>query len=240
MSYARIALRLAALEALCPQTAIEANTGYPTYAGVNVFDTRLRPLTRDEQRLMRYALSVYVNDDKAETAHRGGIPFKRTLGLEVVLMVIGASNEEAMLEAHTDALDGQVRYALLYGAKGFQFRQLTGNLILNIESETERGAEEAMMSITRVLRFECEVPDDQFDLNPESVATGAARIPEPLFGVLAGLSGGAFAQSIGVSLQNGAPLIPVLPALAEVGLIIDPDPPSATGDTIVASVTLPT
>jgi hypothetical protein len=113
-------------------------------------------------------------------------------------------------------------------------------LILNIESETERGAEEAMMSITRVLRFECEVPDDQFDLNPESVATGAARIPEPLFGVLAGLSGGAFAQSIGVSLQNGAPVIPVLPALAEVGLIIDPDPPSATGDTIVASVTLPT
>jgi hypothetical protein len=240
MSYTRIALRLAALEALCPQSAIEANAGFPTYAGGNVFDTRLRPLTRDEQRTMRYALSVYVNDDKAEPAHRGGIPFKRTLGLDVVLMVIGASNEEAMLEAHIDALDGQVRHALFYGAKGEPFRKLFGNLILGIESETERGAEEAMMSVTRTLRFECEVPDDQFDLNPASAPSGAARIPEPLFGVLSSLSNGAFAQSIGVALQNGAPVMPVLPDLTTVGIVIDPDAPSAAGDTIIASVTLPT
>lgn len=240
MSYAALALRLATVEALCPTRSIAENKPFPTGAGKLVYDSRLRPLDANEAAHNKAGIFVYT-DDAAVTsgAGSGGPPFRAVIDLVLVLIIAGPAAKEAQTEARLDALEGQAFATLFYGPSGSIWRRLTGSRVAKVEVETERSAEEHAVILIRTLRLACQVTFDCVDLNPATAPTGADRIPEPLKGVLASLSETSYGKQIGLLLQNGAPVMPVLPTFETMDLGIDVHGPADGAADVSIAIGIP-
>lgn len=240
MSYAALALRLAAVEALCPTKSIAENKPFPTDAGKLVYDSRLRPLDANEAAHNKAGIFVYTDDAALSSgAGHGGPPFRAVVDLVLVLIIAGPAAKEAQTEARLDALEGQAFATLFYGPSGSIWRRLTDSRVAKAEVETERSAEEHAVILIRTLRLACQVPFDCVDLNPSTVPVGADRIPEPLKGVLASLASTAYGKQIGLSLQNGAPVMPVLPSFETMDMGIDAHSPADGAADVSLAIDIP-
>jgi hypothetical protein len=235
MSYAALALRLATVEALRPTAALPGGP-FPTDAGRLVYDSRLRPLDEAEAGASYAAIFAYTDDaDVISGDPRGGPPFQAMIGLVLVFIVGAPANEEARAEARLDALSGQILATLFYGPSAALWRKLTGSKVTKAEMETERSSEERAIILIRTMRLACEVPFDCVDLNPATAPIGPDRLPEPLRGVLAGLAATSYGQAIGLALQGGAPVLPVLPRLEGIDMDFEAhSPPQGAADASVS------
>lgn len=172
------AMRLAAVEALCPTGSLISGTGFPTLAGARVFDSRtvaLDDLAEDSP--WTPSLSIYSEGVNAEPY---GDIAPSTHGRVMADLVIvaelsvressdgedgdyaeaAASDPEARILL--DALCAQVRKRLVYDPEGFDFRS---GLVASVDqlriepfSIPQFGIRLCRMTMT----FRCQIADDQF------------------------------------------------------------------------------
>lgn len=227
MSYAILALRLAAVEGLCPSAAIAGDKPFPTIAEKLVFDSRLRPLDVNEAKNRAASIFVYTDDaDLLSGAGQGGPPYRALAQLVLVMIVAGPAAQEPLVEARLDGLGGQVLATLFFGPSASLWRKLTSQRVSKIDIETERSAEENSVILIRTMKLHCQIPFDCVDLNPATAPVGPDRVPEPLKSILAGLAATSYGKKIGLSLEAGAPVMPVLPTFdgMDVGFDVNSPP----------------
>ena len=139
------AVRLVAIEILCPTAANLAGTGFPTLAGKRVFDSRA-PLLEEIDRAQDYTPVISLYTRRGATAPRGAasdyVDFETTTVLEVVAeLATVVRDAEARpgqdpdyVDAMADgdpaarlvlaALAGQIRFLLTRSAQGAAWRRL--------------------------------------------------------------------------------------------------------------------
>jgi hypothetical protein len=181
------ALRLAAIEILCPTAAIAADSGYPTRAGARVFDSRAVALEDiDPTKAFTPVLSLYTNKSgvKLRGPHAAAGDTNADAVLEIIAELAVVSGDEggefadAMASDDPDArlvlaaLCAQVRWILERSQQGGLWRQLVRQIT---ETEFEPFAvPEIGMRWQRVtIRMHCEIRDDDFDMTD-------GGLPEPI------------------------------------------------------------
>jgi hypothetical protein len=247
MSLARLALRLAAVEALCPWSAIQGGP-YPTPAGPRVYDSRQQPIDGLSDLETKPILIVYTEDD-ASTPYEGA---RRNADEQIVVLVV----EEmiaAKAEVEFDAPDGSKstigtlvspisdpQQEMLLDLLEAAVRRLLDTRnempssaalarvameIRRVESQPQRADDKATRLAARTLKLHIKVKPDAWPTSPAVPApTGLTALPEPLRSVAAVLDpasdGGQACAAIAV-LVPGAPPAPV--ALAGIGITTDVD-----------------
>jgi hypothetical protein len=187
------AVRLAALEVLCPTAALAGDEDFPTLAGAKVFDSRL-PGIDDLDRDAKFTpvLALFSTDSTVQprgpAADMGDTDPRAVLEI-VAELAVAARDEDGTFFADAMAADdwdarlvlaalvAQVRRLLAYDERGRLFRRF----VRQVERVTEETFAIPQLGARwhRVtMRFELSVPDDEFD--------DAAGLPEPLR-TLAGL-----------------------------------------------------
>jgi len=246
----RLALRLATKEAMAPLAlhAAPNESNWPTLAGQYVFDSEIGPIDDLKDELARPVAVIYTGDDRGQSkSNRGGPPFEHFVDLEIQISMVmkeTADNAEGYsvgfpftsseMEASLDAFESQVKFALFVSEAGQLFRDLTGMVIENFDSEVLRYGEEKLPLAARILKMRVRVADDCFDAAPD--ATGVNRLPQPLRGVILALGGDAFVDAIKTNLGNAAPLAPALEAFGVDLNIFAKEPPAEIPDDAEASV----
>lgn len=195
------ALRLAAVEALCPTAALEADDGYPTLAGRNVFDSRQITVDEvDREAAWTPALSVFTED--VEIVRRGNAAPSTNGSASVDLIVTvelcrcSADENPPDVEILDDgdpkarlflgALCAQVRKALVYAPKGVAFRRLMAG-VSTISIQPFSLPQYDLRLMCNVMTFRCDIADDKF--------TDAAGLPEPMASLLAEMPEGSYARA---------------------------------------------
>lgn len=187
------AARLAALEVLCPTSAIAADAGYPTLAGSRVFDSRLVGIDDlDPDAKFTPVLAVFTSDTssapRGEAASYGDNAAQCALEIVVELAVAstdedGAPFADAMPADDWDArlvlaaLCGQVRRLLEFDERGYLFRRFVRQ-ILRWDEEAFAVPQLGARWHRVTMRATLSLPDDEF--------TEAAGLPGTL-GALASL-----------------------------------------------------
>lgn len=187
------AARLAALEVLCPASALAGASAFPTLARDRVFDSRLVGID-DLDRDAAYTPCLALFTADAQSTPRGEIgAYDDAEGrstLEIVAELAVAGSDEAG-EPYADAMPaddwdarlvlaalcGQVRRSLQHDERGRLFRRFVRRVI-GISEETFAIPELGARWHRVTMRFELSLPDDVF--------TDAAGLPQPL-AQLAGL-----------------------------------------------------
>lgn len=239
MSLSRLALRLAAVEALCPAASI-ASGRFPTLAGSRVFDSRMdafEALAEDEQG--HPVIFVYTEQSRAVPYGGGKLGSKEHFvdlvieaGIAVASTIIVKAPDgtetpqgdidfpvsdrqtEALLDVH-EALIRRVFDKRAANPDGLFFKVAMD--VQSIESDPLRDADKTTRLALRTIRFECKVKAEAWPeptLDPV-VLTGLDRLPEPLRTVANGLPAGP-ARTLCASL---APLMPDAFGLSDLATI---------------------
>lgn len=235
MSLARLALRLATVEALCPTASLLADGPWPTLAKKHVFDLRIDPIEDLKIGEDCPIICVYTEHDDGKAGQmRGGPPFLLTIDLVFEFSVIVRVAEEAEpnvfaaaypftdpeLETSLDLLEAQIKFILLYAPAGEIWRKVSRSRVHNPRSAVHRTSEEGARLARRTMTWKVEVEDDEFNPDPTAILTGFAILPRPLRGVAEMLPKGSYGRKVIAGLVNEptAPQMPVRTMLETVGL----------------------
>lgn len=208
MSLARLALRLAAIEALCP--AANISTGpYPTLAGNQVYDSRITPIA-DADGWREFLASiegqpvVTVYTEEHETDPTSGeYPADRDIVDLVVETLIASAGEietanpdgttskigsldaavtDAQREAALDTLEAQIR-ALIDPASGVSpapYSKVARELH-HVKSAPVRDGARVSRIAARTLTFKLRIAHERaYSTPPAGVDPDIAGLPEPL------------------------------------------------------------
>jgi hypothetical protein len=248
---ARLALRLAAIEALAP-SALAATGPWSTMAGPRVYDSRQDPIDGLDASETRALLVVYTEADIAKPYGSGQTrPDDTTVDLIVEAMIatrgsiivdqpdgstttVGSVDQpvtDQYHEALVDMLEATVRRRLLGGDADDNarlFRQVAVG-ILHVESVSQRVADRTIRLAGRTMTFKCKVRADTW---PTTTQTGLSRLPEPLASVAKALPAGA-ALDLCTALAASVPAPVTAPALVGVDLYVagDRTPNASNPDT---------
>ncbi|MBY5804086.1 hypothetical protein HFN52_10800 [Rhizobium leguminosarum] len=189
------ALRLAAIEILCPTTAAIAGSGFPTLAGRAVFDSRAAPV-EDLNRKAPYTpvLSLYTPESgfalRAEAASADDTVADAVLDVVAELAVVNQDEDGEFADAMaaTDpearlvlaALCAQVRYLLDRSQAGGLWRVLVSHII-KVELETFALPQVGLRWQRVTMRFHCGIRDDDFDMDgglPQPIRRLYEALPE--------------------------------------------------------------
>ena len=198
---ARSALRLSAMEALCPTAAVVSGVGFPTLAQHRVFDSRQILVGElDADVAWTPCLSVYTEDTLV--VRRGGISTSTIGDATTDLIVVaeiaeratdaGGDYAEAVIEGDAkmrltlEALGAQVRKVLTTSERGAGLRRVL-KAITSIKIEPFALPEYGVRMLRDVLIFNCEIADDKY--------TDEAGLPEPLKRVAEDLPEGSYAKA---------------------------------------------
>ena len=201
------AVRLVAIEILCPTAANLAGTGFPTLAGKRVFDSRA-PLLEEIDREQGYTPVISLYTRRGATAPRGAasnyVDFEATTVLEVVAeLATVVRDAEARpgqdpdyVDAMADgdpaarlvlaALAGQIRFLLTRSAQGVAWRRLVRQ-VNSFTVETFAIPEFGLRYQRQSLIFDLSIQDDVYDLLTDG-------LPEPLRSVASSLPNGSYAK----------------------------------------------
>ena len=196
------AMRLAAVEALCPTAAIDSDAGWPTLARHRVYDS-VGILPEDVEPGAAYTpcLSLYTDDIRVERRREtaSSVIGSATAVLNVVAeLAIATPDEDGVVQAVPlaqgdaqarlvlGALCAQVRKTLVHAEAGSIFRSIVGSVEdLRVEPFTLPQFDIRWMRST--VRFTCRIRDDKF--------TDAAGLPEPTRSLFLALPAGSYAKA---------------------------------------------
>lgn len=222
MSLSRLALRLAAIEALRPTAALATDGPWPTIAAHHVYDAKIDQIDDLALGARAPVIAVYTDDTQSISRHEGP-PFEVEVDLCFELSVAqmledpddpdnyvpGIPVTDAESEASLDLMESSIRFALMYGPTGVLFRRVSGNRIKSISAKPARSAEEAVRLAMRSITMRVQIDDDCFDLSPAAALAGVDALPEPLRSVVNALPAGSYGKAIGLALSNAVPTAPV-------------------------------
>lgn len=196
------AVRLAAIEALCPTSAVLANAGYPTLAGRAVYDSRAVALQDlDLEKAYTPVLSLYTSQSSAslrgEMAAADDTIATAVLDVVAELSVVADDGDGQLADAMAGddpdarlvlaALCAQVRFVLERSQAGAIFRRVVARVI-KVDQETFAVPNLGMRWQRVMMQFHCEIRDDQFDMM-------AGGLPEPIASLRAALPAGSYAAA---------------------------------------------
>lgn len=217
MTIAAEIARLAAVESLCPTSALRAGDALPTLARDRIFDSRRPSIDAlDPDKEYTPVLSLFTR--KSESARRGmgqgSVARNGRTVLEVVAeLAVSATDEDG--SAFADAMAGsdpkarivlaalcaQVRYVLTAGPTGAIFRQIV-MAVDGIEEEGFAVPELGLRWQRTTMLFDCQIPDDDF--------SGGAGLPQPAGRAAALLPANSYAKAtldnMAAQFASGAPL----------------------------------
>ncbi|AID18324.1 hypothetical protein PPF1_11 [Rhizobium phage vB_RleM_PPF1] len=187
------AVRLAAIEILCPTAAAIAGSGFPTLAGRAVFDSRAAPV-EDLDRKAPYTpvLSLYTPQSgfelRAEAASADDTVAYAVLDVIAELAVVNQDGEgefaDAMAATDPDArlvlaaLCAQVRYLLDRSQAGGLWRGLVSHIKADLETFAVPNLGLRWQRVT--MRFRCGIRDDDFDMADGGLPQPIRRLYEAL------------------------------------------------------------
>ena len=236
MSLSRLALRFAAVEALCPYAA-QASGAWPTLAGREVSDTPIDPIEAVDayDALMdriegKPVVSVYTEEFWAEPFQPARFPpeeavvtlvFEMMIATRGALVVVGADGQSSTFgtveaavtdrqrEALLDVLESQVGWVLASGPTGKLFRAVMME-VRHVHSSPQRGDDKTLRLAARTLKLTCKVKNERW---PLATGQGLDLLPEPLRTVGRALdpasSGGALCLALAALVPKpGAPGTP--------------------------------
>ena len=249
MSLSRTALRLAAIEALCPKAALDGTIPFPTMAGRHVYDSGIGPEPTTEADKRSPRIAAYTDDGKRDLID-GAISLDTpssgvtmvTLAFELFIpgVVIDADgNRLPGLVAETDALaEGMLDLLGAQIVSALDRARMTGPLhhvvkvIEKIETRGWRDADSDLRLSSHRLEFEIAVANQKdFPVGQ----TGLARLPFPLGAVAAALPEGSYGHDICTALAAAIVDPQALPALQELRFTATVD--GLVAPTVGASVT---
>lgn len=199
---AAAALRLAAVEALCPHNAIQSGIGYPTLAEWRVYDSvQIGVGDLDQGAPYTPAISLYTEDTRierrgptatssignastdlvvvvelAESARdENGNPISDNGGQVTDAVINGDANMRLILEA----LSAQVRSVLVRAPHSAGLRRIMKSVQL-VRIEPFALPQFGIRFMRNVMTFSCDIADDKFtDLDglPEPLRTAAEELP---------------------------------------------------------------
>lgn len=195
------AMRLAAIECLCPTLALVAGSGFPTLAGKAVLDSRAVALQDlDSDRAYTPVVALFTRSSSIETrAYPAAADDSECLAvLEIVAELavherdpqgefadaMPATDPEARIVL--GALASQIRHVLEFSQAGSLFRRTIIG-IRRIEAETFAAPELGLRWQRITMRVTAAIPDDRFDL----VDGG---LPEPMRTLYGALPDGSYAK----------------------------------------------
>ncbi|MEP9378390.1 hypothetical protein ABLE91_16865 [Aquabacter sp. CN5-332] len=199
---AAAALRLAAIEALCPTAAIDSGEGFPTLALHRVYDSRaISSAELEAGSPFTPTLSVFTEDTRIERRGAGATSAigNASTDLVVVAELAELARDEANGNLDTDAVingDAEMRIvleALTAQARSVLVRQPAGDAFRRIMKAAPLVRIEpfglpqyGVRFMRNVMTFTFEIADDKF--------TDAAGLPEPMASVAAALPDGSYAK----------------------------------------------
>lgn len=219
MSFSATALRIAAVEALRPASALAGTDVFPTIAGAAVFDSRIVALA-DLKKLAVPSLVVGVFSEAVSIDSRGAAyplapgVVQVDLAFEIDVLqgekdgdvLLGPPlNTDAAWEVKTDFLVAQIRKVLTTGPSGAIFRKVAKQ-ILGISSAPFRIPELGVRLTRRTMVVKCAVSDEAWSLDgglPEPLKTVADLLPQtsPATTVLAAVAAAIGAETPGAALE---------------------------------------
>ena len=209
--FARMAVRIAAIEALRPWARLATRGPWPTPAGPRVYDSRLMPIDAINEIEGQPALFVYTEHDE-QTPYGSGQSIRPsgdvTVSLVIECAVAGQSQfrfedgagqtttigsagtlvADSELEAMVDFLEATVRrrFSGVDTDAAMKAWNCACMAIEGIESVPQRDAEGGLRLALRTVRFKIKTKADAW---PTTVKTGLDRLPEPLACVAKALVG---------------------------------------------------
>lgn len=227
--FARMAVRIAAIEALRPWARLATKGPWHTPAGPLVFDSRLMPIDAIKDIEGRPALFVYTEQDE-QTPYGSGQSIRPSGDVTVFLVIecavagqatftfddaaggtrsIGSAGTvvaDGELEAMVDFLEATVRRRLsgVDTDAGMKAWNCVCMAIEAIESVPQRDAEGGLRLALRTVRFKIKTKADAW---PTTVKTGLDRLPEPLACVakaMAGSDEAAFLEDLAAAVADPA------------------------------------
>lgn len=236
------ALRLAAVEVLCPTSAVLAGTGFPTLAGHRVFDSRaaaIAEINARDERGYTPVLSLYTLDNRivrrADAADEADNQCETVLAIVAELAVVARDGEDEFVDAMAGsdpqarmvlaALVSQVRFLLEFSRAGFLFRDCAIG-VRRIEEELFAVPNLGLRWQRITTRMTVAVPEDRFEI-------AAGGLPEPARTLLGRLPDGSYAKAKLAELGSWFAADP-RPPLAEITVLGAPppdgEPIATTGD----------
>jgi hypothetical protein len=196
------ALRLAAIEVLCPTASQESGSGYPTLAGKSVFDSRAAALEDlDPSAPYTPVLALYTSESGVSL--RGHMAAADDTLADAVLDVVAelavTANDDSgdFVDAMADddpgarlvlgALCAQVRRELERSQRGNLFRRIVSRIV-KVEQQAFAMPNYGLRWQRVMMRFHCEIRDDEFDMAP-------GGLPEPIRSLYEALPDGSYAKS---------------------------------------------
>lgn len=189
------ALRLVAIEALCPTDVVYNGGVFPTLAAHRVYDSKAAPL-EDLDRSSAGGtpvLSLYTleSDVKPRGSASSAVDNVASAVLEIIAEIAIVNNdggEEYADAAETDpegrlvlaALCAQVRHCLMFSDLGALWRRIVRQ-VEDIDLKTFAVPELGLRYQRVTMRLHCSIRDDEFALDgglPEPLATVYSRLPE--------------------------------------------------------------
>ncbi|KFC63981.1 hypothetical protein FG93_05491 [Bosea sp. LC85] len=211
MSLSRLALRLAAIEALNPFALQSAATPiWPTGAEGRVLDSQLTPESfADEASKRLPVIAVFSDEAKTEaygTAQDALIDGAdhATLAFEIMVpavmklddggsYIVPAVALDPLAEAMLDMIDEQVRQVLTDARMSKPLCEIL-DTVTRVESKPWRDADlDTRLSALRV-EFDCKLR--KTDRRPPASAAGFDRLPEPLRSVARSLPEGSYGRGV--------------------------------------------
>lgn len=243
----RLALRIAAIEALAPSDAVELGLPMPTIAGNRVYDSRQSPIDSAADIEGKPIVIVYTEaqdfkpypsgstraDDTHVTliielmiASRGIVTIGLPDGTTQDVGTLDTPMMEGPQEALLDLLEAMVRRRLDTRAdaspEGLRFRNIAAGF-KSIESVPARDDSRTVRMAARTLSFQAKIPMDRWPdatLSPVTV-TGLDALPEPLRSLAKSLPASsphlATCQAIASAIADPADLTP----LQQIGITAD-------------------
>jgi hypothetical protein len=248
MSLARMALRLAAAEALAPYAAL-ATQAWPTIAGKNVYDSRLDPIVNADEAAAFFdqldnapVVVLYTEDHATDPPDGPPTPPQWELVDLVAELIIASVDEtevtgpdgqvelrtainvaslDAVNEALIDTLDGQIR-------RQFDPRNVTQSNDLmrrvvielrEIKSFPDRSPDRATKVARRTTRFHFRIRQDEWPPFAAPVTPiGLAALPRPLRSVAEGLDRASSGHQLAQKVAEMISQGPVAEPLQSVGI----------------------
>lgn len=202
------AVRLVAMEILCPTAAQEAGTGFPTKAGARVFDSRA-PSLSEIDREAEYTPVIALYTRRSSMGLRGQMTDVRDTETLTVLDIVAElavvatdpsppqgvepdyvdamADGDAVARLVLAALAGQIRLLLTESTYGSSWRRLVRE-VKSISVETFGIPEFGLRFQRMMLSFELSIAEDRFDLEN-------GGLPEPLRSVYEALPARSYAKS---------------------------------------------
>lgn len=195
------AVRLAAIEVLCPTVMRENGTGFPTLAQHRVFDSR-QVAFQDIDLSKAFTPVLVLHTAESSAALRGAAAGADdrdgTTVLDIVAEIAVAGDDEGDSEVYVrseddpqarlvlEALTAQVLYLLEHAPSGRLFRKYARS-ISSIEIRTYGSPELGVRFLRNTIRLRIDIPDDDFD-----VPNGS--LPEPCRSLHMELPDGSYAK----------------------------------------------